>query len=340
MARSRGVGGGGHDHHLLPGSGTTIHLFPILIMWRFVILTLIGFLSLILFQQSHGSNPALEEYSDADAFWLGKTHALPVYDIVLAGDSRIYRGLAPQAMDIKEMAILNFGFSSAGLSKEYLQATVGKLNPQSANRTVVVGITANALSNDINARENRHWLSYRVRPVGWQQRLSEWCRTAVPPWIESPIDRLQWNVQGVAQGEVQYHQRFWNNGWAESDTSPRDSTRAINGYKEGFKSPNNRCIPEHVLALSSWIKEQVQSGVRVICFRPPTTEEMGKLENSEGDFHEQGIRESMITAGALWFDDTRADYESYDGSHLTPESARRFSRNLGIFMGTHLSFQR
>jgi hypothetical protein len=338
----RGVLFGHYDNacHMLPRTGAAIYLFSILIMWRVALLTAISLIALIIYQHAYGSLTTLEEHSDADVFWMDKTHALPIYDVVLVGDSRVYRGLAPQAMELEGMAILNFGFSSAGLSKEYLQATVAKLNPQSVNRTVVVGITAFSLSNEINARENRHWLSYRIRPVGRQQSLSEWCRTTVPSWIESPIDRLQWNVQGVALGEVQYHQRFWSNGWVESDTSPRDPTRAINGYKEGFKSPDNRCIPEHVLALSSWIKEQVKSGVRVICFRPPTTEAMDKLENSEGDFHEQGIRESMIAAGALWFEDTRADYESYDGSHLTFESARRFSRNLGIFMGTHLSFQR
>lgn len=53
-----------------------------------------------------------------DSFWLQKANAEARYDIVLLGDSRVYRGISPEDMAIvlDGYEILNFGFSANGLN--------------------------------------------------------------------------------------------------------------------------------------------------------------------------------------------------------------------------------
>jgi hypothetical protein len=53
-----------------------------------------------------------------DAFWSNKANADAIYDIILMGDSRIYRGLSPEEMAtiLEDYRILNFGFSAGGLN--------------------------------------------------------------------------------------------------------------------------------------------------------------------------------------------------------------------------------
>ena len=63
-------------------------------------------------------------------FWYKKTFASNDNDIILVGDSRIYRGLSPAAMNVllKKNKILNFGYSSAGFDPYFLDEAVKKLS--------------------------------------------------------------------------------------------------------------------------------------------------------------------------------------------------------------------
>jgi hypothetical protein len=52
----------------------------------------------------------------SERFWVMKAQGMSRYDMILMGDSRVYRGLSPQAMEevLPGERILNFGFSGGG----------------------------------------------------------------------------------------------------------------------------------------------------------------------------------------------------------------------------------
>ena len=56
----------------------------------------------------------------AERFWAYKTHTLKKFDIICIGDSRIYRGLSPDAMKkvLPDYNILNLGYSRAVYKKQ------------------------------------------------------------------------------------------------------------------------------------------------------------------------------------------------------------------------------
>ena len=66
----------------------------------------------------------INEYkTKKEFFWVEKTHSNKKADIVIAGDSRVYRGFSTQDF-IKELntnyTALNLGYSSAGYGQNYL----------------------------------------------------------------------------------------------------------------------------------------------------------------------------------------------------------------------------
>ena len=80
-------------------------------------------------------------------FWYKKTFAPNDQDILLVGDSRVYRGLSPAAMAavLKGSKILNFGYSSAGFEPFFLDAAVKKLSAK-GKRILVLGVTPHSLT--------------------------------------------------------------------------------------------------------------------------------------------------------------------------------------------------
>ena len=90
-----------------------------------------------------------------DWFWANKTHFLNEGDILILGDSRVYRGVSPQAMQsiIGEKRILNLGYSSAGMSQDYFSFIRQKM---ASNQKVklIIGISPYSLTTE--ARKNEH----------------------------------------------------------------------------------------------------------------------------------------------------------------------------------------
>ena len=91
-------------------------------LWTFALaIPMVGMAGLLITQaggfQKDSSKIPVDVYATIKAHW--HPHSL---DVVLAGDSRIYRGVSPKAMSetLPGLRVGNFGFSSVALAEPYL----------------------------------------------------------------------------------------------------------------------------------------------------------------------------------------------------------------------------
>ena len=107
----------------LRGPEAGVHLFPVLMkeqpyVYQFYIM--MG-LSLVLIYMVGTMRPQpMSSVIDKEKFWADKVHAKTKYNVIVAGDSRVYRGIASRVIseELDGLKVLNFGFSSGGLNTE------------------------------------------------------------------------------------------------------------------------------------------------------------------------------------------------------------------------------
>ena len=85
-----------------------------------------------------------------------------------------------------------------------------------------------------------------------------------------------------------------------------------------------------VNAFLNKVKEIRTQDISIIAFRPPSTTSMRNLEDSISDFDEKYVKRELEGMGVQWIDFKVGDFNSYVGSHLHYESAKKLSRQLRI----------
>lgn len=259
-------------------------------------------------------------------YWAMKTSWQGCADIVLAGDSRLYRGVSPQAMKdfLPGKTILNFGFSANGYSQEYLDRTAEVLRP-GGQRAIVLGITPRSLTpaaiqtngfikamQDAAARlgpqaADTFWAQFDglCEPVAFDQAF-----TSLLPW--KPRSR--------------YTSDYQADGWVRSEKTPENPRYMLTSYATTFDG--NQVDPEVVNRLLARVRQWRQAGIAVYGFRVPTTAEMVALENRFSGFDEKAFMSAFAQEGGTWIAVDQAKYHSYDGSHLRYDGAMQLSHDL------------
>ena len=247
---------------------------------------------------------------------------------VLAGDSRVYRGLAPVEMaGALPGPVLNLGFSSTKYSDEYLAYVRSVIDDESDPRVVVLGITP---------------FSFTSREAGFEDALTKNRDRRVPLWllratnleyVLAPIDpTLFVSMAGLsanrrASAET-YQQIFHVDGWVESDNQIEDPDTkwraALSKLAADWPTDAGR-VEGLIKAVQAWTEE----GIVVAAFCPPIPEDSHDLEAELWGIDYQQLRIDIESAGGIWVEvsDT-SSYRIYDGSHLDAASARGFSREL------------
>ena len=245
------------------------------------------------------------------------------YDIIVSGDSRIYRGVAPAIIssELNGLSVLNFGFSSGGHNSLMFDEIDRRLNKNSDSRVIVLGLTPYSLTPD--AQTNGHFLQEKERDA-----KDVFLRRYINPVLHffdpiSPTELLNYN-----KNESGYYEVFHKHGWVASKKLPYNPTEAIKKYIRNFK--DNRVEDEILKELFEQIEEWTSQGIRVMALRMPTTPEMEQLEEEMGGFDEIKVKEAVIENGGQWIEvDDKFGYFCYDGSHLLDLEAERFSHFLG-----------
>lgn len=253
-------------------------------------------------------------------FWARKIRWRPVYHCVLVGDSRIYRGVSPSAMQahLPGWRIANFGFSAAGLSQEYLDASAGLLDPAGPHRVIILGVTPHALTRRA-LQENGFLELRRTRASELYQTLyaGEILKWFAPYELRTLLSRWR---------GARYFERYYPDGWVASRRERENPADALARYAEVFtNNPVDHAAARTVLeAVHRWSG----AGIRVVGFRPPVTSALAELENRVSGFHEAGFAADFERQGGLWLWVAPGTYHTYDGSHLRFDAALQLSRDL------------
>ena len=278
--------------------------------------------------------PMDDKLSERKRFWLEKTHTREQFDVVIGGDSRIYRGVAPEAMKeiLPDYSIFNFGYSSGSLSKQILKEIDKRLLPNASSKVVVLGITPHALTPhaalDNHFREQKAQAHTALFSYRYFYPLNQWTE---PLRLSALLEK----ALGKDKDEAVYHQEYRQNGWIASDKTPANPKEALEGYKEAFE--DNLTNEKMIKDLLAQVKYWSDKGTNVFAFRPPTTTVMYEMEETLSGFEEAIFINQFQAVGGHWITVSQTDFESYDGSHLTKESAIELSRILAKEIKLRLS---
>ncbi len=256
-------------------------------------------------------------------FWDEKLRLPAQYDLLVAGDSRVYRGVVPEVL---EAALggqaANLGFSGLGYEERYCDYVQGLLRPD-GRRIVILSITPSSLTSR-SARENGF-----LDAVGHRPRWG-----AAARWLNGPFHRRFepftyfeiLEMLGLRAQQFVYFEDYRATGWVASDQQPRDPTRAGPSYREFFHgNPVDARVSK---ALLERVRRWAGAGIRVVALRMPIGTSLHQIEREESGMDWDGFRSAFQAAGGKWLGDFSADpaFPTYDGSHLTANSAEAFSR--------------
>lgn len=267
-------------------------------------------------------------------FWIRKTHLKSKENIVVGGNSRIYRGISIKA--IKEVLSVNLdgvnlGYSASGFDDEYLTFLESRLDLESKYKILVLGLDPGPLSKI--AAQNKSYHGYK------NIAYSEIFKTLyINPYFNistyRPLEILNLikygeNSNGFIEDRKNYFANYGDDGWVASYKIPNNPKEALPIYKK-FAEENKMSIDTTLVNnLFSRIEEFVRQGVTVIAFRPPSTNEMQDWENDRYNFDEAFFESTLEKLGGHWLNVNTDDYSSYDGAHLHYLSAKKLSATIG-----------
>lgn len=272
--------------------------------------------------------PKNQEKYLGELFWSRKTFAPAKYDVVLMGDSRVYRALSPETMEshLPGLRVLNFAFSNGGLNPVMFEAAEKKLAQNDHPKIIVLGVTANSITG--YSAENQQYIQELTQPR--EEVLERIYLNPVRYWFSSTSpEKLKQYFLGKADSAY-YRNTYFMDGYVESEKYPVDTTAAISSYIDDFK--NYKVDSVHLQVLFDQVEKWTNDGFTVIGFVPPVSMPMRELEYSLGLFDEAKIKAGFEKVTGHWFDINPAKYKTYDGSHVSVESAQKLSEELAEYI--------
>lgn len=262
-------------------------------------------------------NPEREESESAKQnLWTSKTHASNNQDIVVYGDSRVYRGFSTEHfIGNKSLSCHNFGYSSASYSQLMLEFCERQLASKSSG-TFVFGVTPHAFTK--SAISDEHFKQEFDRSeLDVKTRLA---KTEVLQYFD-PITAN--DFLGLSNETESFHP----DGWISKSNVKFDTLAGLKSYTKTFSK--TKIDPATYSNFFKFVKEQVQKGRKIYAYRPPTMVSMDALEEEQTSFRFDDFIHKFESAGGKWIDVPRSKYETYDGSHLTTASTIDLSKYLG-----------
>lgn len=248
-------------------------------------------------------------------FWVNKARCQGCADVVLAGSSRLYRGLDPQKLAAvwPGRRIVNLAFSAQGYSPAYLKAVAQALAP-TGQRALVLDATALAFT-PWAARAGHHgrWAKVAAE-AGFVEALRQRIESFLPR--AEPCELV---FSACGRG---YKQLYNESGFVASDKIPVNEREFEPTFERVFRA--SQVDPAIVGAVAAAIRQLRAAGVLVYVLRPPIPDSMRRIEQDLGRFDEASVRGAMEAAGAAWLD-IPGEFRTFDGSHLQSSEAARYS---------------
>ncbi len=265
-----------------------------------------------------------------DLFWAGKLAWNRCADCVIAGDSRICRGVAPAAMEsvLDYRRVLNFAFDSSGYSEPYLRAVDRVLDPGINPRAVILGITPYSLTR---AAASDSEFEYRRDLMPFQSTAGLYAMQSLRRLSPMRIDQVYEELSRDAEADAEAPPgppdgEYRPDGWLPMARRNGDTSMYAEQYLTAFE--NNPVDPQLTAGLLRQVRQWCAAGIRVYAFRPPIAKPILQIEEECSRFDEPGFVAAFQRAGGIWIPIDALAYDTYDGSHLGRDEAIRLSRTL------------
>jgi hypothetical protein len=290
---------------------------------RFTYALLLSAAAILLAGLAAPESPWINTGVPEEAFWISKAFRARTCDMILAGDSRVMKGISPAAMEkvLPSMKIYNFGFDHNAYTREYLLVLETLVDKTSPHKSILLGISPQSLTTEAARRNGFLALRKNDRFDRFEKRyLGPYLAFFKPYNIYLFAD---W-VRGVPVAK--YYQHHYSDGWVASYKEPEDPLYQVRLYRGRFA--DNRISPQMASQLLDFVHRWRQSGIMVFGLRLPTSPAMLALENRRSGFDQARFVHSFEAAGGIWLDFNPTGYHSYDGSHLRRDAAIRLSTEL------------
>ncbi len=288
------------------------------LIWTFLISSVL--ICIIGFTKPETDKTAFRE----KLFWILKTHSNDLQDVIIVGDSRVYRGVSPEFMgkNLPGYRIFNFGYPAGSLDERMLSEAEKKLDGN-GKKIILIGVTP--LSLTPRSALDEHYLQEKNKDkleIAWILHLGHLND------FFAPFTRL---LQIANPDYPAYHQEFHKDGWVASWMKPENPKEGLASYANAFTNNTASVEIERKLLLKT--EDWTKRGFHVFAFRPPTCQAMIGLENKLSGFNEEEFVKNFTEAGGGWIPVSNKDYHSYDSSHIDKESAIKLSFFLADSIG-------
>lgn len=263
-----------------------------------------------------------------ELFWSRKTFATAKYNVVLMGDSRVYRSLSPEIFELHlpGLKVLNFAYSNGGINPVMFDAAEKKLATNDKPKVIVLGISTNTIT-DYSAG-NQQYLQELTRPR--EEVLERIYLNPLRYWFSATSPEKLKKQFSNSEETAYYRNKYFMNGYVESEKFPVDTMAAIPSYTSDFN--NYKVELKNTEVLFEQVEKWTKAGITVVAFYPPVSQPMRMLEDTLGLFDEERIKAGIEKASGHWVELNPTDYKTYDGSHLTIESAQKLSFNISRYI--------
>ena len=294
--------------------------------WRFIFVSVIFIAGSFFLHSFSEINDAYE----FNRFWIEKTHGVGAqkFDVLICGDSRVYRGVSSRviAEKLTDYSVFNLSYSSGSYSDFMLDYIEKHLNKGAKQPILILGITPYSLTAKAAMDEHIRTELGRKKEEILEYRYFK--------SVKNHFEALNLNTIMFKTREApaaKYYQKYnYDEGWVASYKNPADPKAALTEYTRDFL--NNKVSHELTTGLLHRISKWTDKGFRVYGFRPPSTTEMVALETKLSGFNESDFVKEFERSGGKWINLDTKEYRSYDGSHLDENSAIKLSNTLGVFL--------
>lgn len=285
-----------------------------------ILLVLIGALLVNLFRDEADMMPFQNK-----RFWIVKTHSQKQYPVVFGGDSRIYRGISPDAFEdeFPGMTGVNLGYSAMGYHPEYMDFLEKRLDPDADQPLIVLGISAHPFTRKGFQARNFFWEKNGRK----KEEIMQYMYFYNLNRLFAPFDIMEvFSGSRKKKADMNLQVTYHFNGWMESHELKPDTTFYNRRYLNAFR--DNQFDEVQTEGFLRKIREWRDEGILVVGFRTPASYTLQHLEDSLSGFSVEEFRQEFEACGGYWIEVDPGSYQTYDGNHLEHGSAVKFSRDL------------
>lgn len=244
-----------------------------------------------------------------DEFFVKKLFKPPIYDIVIVGDSKVYRGIAPE--EIKRatgLSAFDFSFNAMQVNRQSLDYAEKLLKPNGA-RIMIINADHGGLA-DSGSDMFRSLLALKQ------------------------IELLNIFTLGNGQRYIQTKNshtktREYDDGFVWTATTNGKAYQ--HGAIERFGYYDKPSVRDRIF---QWVNEAKGRGIRFFALCVPASPELAKWELTKG-YDPAEEKRAFEAAGIEWID-VPGTFQTWDGTHLLGDEAVRYSRQLGAALAKKL----